>query len=89
MQSNIEKIHENMWNQKRMQRLIKLSSKIFVYALTGKEDGRYIQVVKKDLIAEIENNSDSWDVEKFKIKNSYDFANESNNWQPKQELWIN
>ena len=84
MQSNIEIIHKVM-NKKRR---IKLASKVFVFAFTGL-DGVYIQVVKKNLVNAIEDNPNNWEVENFKTRNNWDNANESTNWQPASELWIN
>tara|TARA_R110002153_G_C13098219_1_gene476240 strand:- start:461 stop:715 length:255 start_codon:yes stop_codon:yes gene_type:complete len=84
MKSNIQIIHEVM----SMKRRIKEANKVFVFAFTGL-DGIYIQVVKKNLVNAIENDPNNWDVENFKTRNNWDNANESTNWKPKTELFIN
>jgi len=88
-EQDIEELHQYNLKVKILSRLVKVAKEVYVYALTSDNEGIYLKIAKKELIEKIESNANAFDENKFRLSYIDYSANDENNWQRQQALYIN
>ena len=88
-EQEIEELHQYNLKVKILSRLVRVANEVYVYALTSDNEGIYLKIAKKELIGKIERNANAFDQNKFRLDYIEDSANDENNWQSQQALYVN